>query len=191
MDNFFGWQVVDPNLVRNDQWDEFFDIYVNDKLNIGLDEWFEKTNPASLARMMARMLEAERKDYWQADPERLQQLVEQYMQMVNQYDLIILNDALRENVNQLATGFGLTAVLEQPTMKDIAKQVAEQNIKNKQAMKAQQQTQNEQVEGQKLEKQSQQQEAEPNDFIWQALFTMLFIIGLGGLHQHFRSKRSE
>jgi hypothetical protein len=51
----------------------------------------------------------------------------------------------------------------------------------------------EQVEGQKLEKQNQQnqQKDEPNDFIWQALLTMLLIIGLGGLHQHFRSKNSQ
>jgi hypothetical protein len=48
----------------------------------------------------------------------------------------------------------------------------------------------EQVEGQKLEKQNQQKD-EPNDFIWQALLTMLLIIGLGGLHQHFRSKNSQ
>ncbi|NQY88571.1 MAG: cobaltochelatase subunit CobN [Colwellia sp.] len=192
MDNFFGWQVVDPNLVRNDQWDEYFDIYVNDKLNIDLDEWFKKTNPASLAKMMARMLEAERKDYWQVDPQRLQQLVEQYIQLVNQYDLIVLNDALRENVKQLANGFGLSAVLEQPTMKDLAKQVIKQKLQNEQQMKAQQQSQSEQVEGQKLEKQNnQQQTAEPNHFIWQALFIILLIMGLGGVYQYHRSKNSH
>jgi cobaltochelatase CobN len=191
MDNFFGWQVVAPDLVRNDQWDEYFDIYVDDKLNIELDEWFEKTNPASLASMMERMLEAERKDYWQADPKRLQQLIEQYIQLVNQYDLIILNDAVRENVNELARGFGLDVVLEQPTMKDMAKQAVDQRLQNKQKIKAQQQSSSEQIEGQKLEKQSQQQETEPNDFIWQALLIMLLIVGLGGLHQHFRSKNSQ
>jgi cobaltochelatase CobN len=191
MDNFFGWQVVAPDLVRNDQWDEYFDIYVDDKLNIELDEWFEKTNPASLASMMERMLEAERKDYWQADPKRLQQLIEQYIQLVNQYDLIILNDAVRENVNELAKGFGLDVVLEQPTMKDMAKQAIDQRLQNEQEIKAQQQSSSEQIEGQKLEKQSQQQETEPNDFIWQALLIMVLIVGLGGLHQHFRSKNSQ
>jgi cobaltochelatase CobN len=191
MDNFFGWQVVAPDLVRNDQWDEYFDIYVDDKLNIELDEWFEKTNPASLASMMERMLEAERKDYWQADPKRLQQLIEQYIQLVNQYDLIILNDAVRENVNELAKGFGLDVVLEQPTMKDMAKQAIDQRLQNEQEIKAQQQSSSEQIEGQKLEKQSQQQETEPNNFIWQALLIMLLIVGLGGLHQHFRSKNSQ
>jgi cobaltochelatase CobN len=191
MDNFFGWQVVAPDLIRNDQWNEYFDIYVDDKLNIELDEWFEKINPASLAKMMERMLEAERKDYWKADPKRLQKLVEQYIQMVNQYDLIVLNDAVRENVNKLATGFGLNAVLEQPTMKDMAKKVLEQTLQNKQQIKAKQQNSSEQVEGQKLEKQNQQQEAEPNNFIWQALLTMLVIIGLGVVYQYYTSDDSK
>jgi cobaltochelatase CobN len=103
---------------------------------------------------MERMLEAERKDYWQADPKRLQQLVEQYIQMVNQYDLIILNDAVRENVNELAAGFGLDVVLEQPTMKDMTKQAIDQRLQNEQEIKAQQQSSSEQIEGQKLEKKS-------------------------------------
>ena len=189
MDNFFGWQVVDPNLVRNDQWDEYFDIYVNDKLDIELDQWFEDTNPAAIARMMARMLEAERKDYWQADPERLQQLVEKYIETVNKYDLIVLNDALRENVNELATGFGLSAVLKQPTLEDMAKQTSEQKTQNEQQIKAQQNNKMEQVEGQKLEKQSKQQASEPNNFIWQALSIMLLIILIGGLQQYFRGRQ--
>lgn len=193
MDNFFGWQVVDPNLVRDDQWDEYFDVYVDDKLNIELDKWLEKTNPASLAKMMARMLEAERKDYWQANPERLKALVERYIQTVNQYDLIVLNDALRDNVNELATGFGLNAVLEQATMKDMAKQADAQKAQNEQALAAQkqasQQSENQDVEGQVLKKQNQQQEALPNYFIWQALLVMLLIIGAGALHQRYLSKK--
>jgi cobaltochelatase CobN len=191
MDNFFGWQVVAPDLVRNDQWDEYFDIYVDDTLNIKLDKWFEKINPASLARMMERMLEAERKDYWQADPKRLQKLVEQYIQIINQYDLIILNDAVRKNVNKLASNFGLNTVLEQPTMKDMSKKVLEQTLQNEQQINAKQQNSSEQIEGQKLEKQNPQQETEPNYFLWQALFTMLLIIGLGGTYQHTKSRNND
>lgn len=187
MDNFFGWQVVDPNLVRNDQWDEYFDIYVNDKLNIELDKWFENINPAAVARIMTRMLEAERKDYWQADPQRLKQLVERYIDIVNRYDLIVQNDALRENVNELATGFGLAALLQQPTLKDMAKQTNKQKEQNQQQIiKAEQNKENKQVEGQKLEKQSKKQTTESNYFIWQAISIMLIIMLLGAMRQHFK-----
>ncbi|MEJ2419562.1 MAG: cobaltochelatase subunit CobN [Exilibacterium sp.] len=40
LDNFWGWQVADPNLVRDDQWQTFFDVYVEDKLSLKLDKWF-------------------------------------------------------------------------------------------------------------------------------------------------------
>ena len=83
LNNFWGWQVVDPDVVRDDQWDEFADIYVNDKLEMGLDEWFEQVNPKALANMMERMLEAERKDYWETSDERLKSIVEKYIELEN------------------------------------------------------------------------------------------------------------
>ncbi|EWH08112.1 cobN/magnesium chelatase family protein [Catenovulum agarivorans DS-2] len=127
LNNFWGWQVVDPNVVRDDQWDEFVDIYVNDQLEIGLDEWFEQVNPAALARMMERMLEAERKDYWQTDDERLKSIVEKYIEFVEKYDLIVMNDAVREHTNQLAKGFGLEPLQDAKTMEDMAaKKIADQ-----------------------------------------------------------------
>ena len=35
--NFWGWQVVDPNIVRDDQWQEFYEVYVQDKHDLKLD----------------------------------------------------------------------------------------------------------------------------------------------------------
>ncbi|NQZ20620.1 MAG: cobaltochelatase subunit CobN [Colwellia sp.] len=184
MDNFFGWQVVAPNLIRNDQWDEYMDIYVNDKLAIGLDEWFKEINPAAFARMMERMLEAERKDYWQADPVRLKQLVEQYIALVNKNDLVILNDAVKTHVNKLAQGFGL-APLAAKTMEAMAASAKAQQESNKQqlAEQANKAAQTEQyVEGQKLNKQTVQT-IEPNDFIYYALAIILLLIAFGSFWQ--------
>ncbi|WP_158089159.1 cobaltochelatase subunit CobN [Cognaticolwellia mytili] len=182
MDNFFGWQVVDPNLIRNDQWDEYLDIYVNDKLNLALDEWFKDINPAAFARMMERMLEAERKDYWQADPERLKQLVEQYIDVVNNNDLVILNDAVKAHVNELAEGYGL-APLVTKTMEAMAASADAQKAMNNQQL-AEQKSENaeQQIEGQKLEKQVQQT-MKPNDFIYYSLFGILFLIACGAVWQ--------
>ena len=184
MDNFFGWQVVDPNLIRNDQWDEYLDIYVNDKLALALDEWFKDINPAAFARMMERMLEAERKEYWQADPERLKQLVEQYIDVVNSNDLVILNDAVKEHVNTLAQGYGL-APLAAKTMEAMAAAADMQKAMNNQQL-AQQQSQTEkteqQVEGQTLEKQTAQT-FEPSDFIYYSLFGIFLLIACGAIWQ--------
>lgn len=185
MDNFFGWQVVDPNLIRNDQWDEYLDIYVNDKLNLELDQWFKDINPAAFARMMERMLEAERKDYWQADPERLKQLIEQYIDVVNNNDLVILNDAVKEHVNELAQGFGL-APLTAKTMAamaaaaDMQKAINEQQLAKQQSNNAEQQ-----IEGQKLEKQTTQA-IKPNNVIYYSLFGIFLLIACGAIWQSRR-----
>jgi len=196
MDNFFGWQVVDPNLIRNDQWDEYMDIYVNDKLAIELDEWFKKINPAAFARMMERMLEAERKEYWQADAERLKQLVEQYIDVVNNNDLVILNDAVKAHVNELAQGFGL-APLVTKTMEAMAASAEVQKAMNNQQLADQQplsevkSNQNEQqVEGQKLEKQTVQT-IDPNDFIYYALAIILLLVIFGAFWQTKSAKPNK
>jgi cobaltochelatase CobN len=112
--NFWGWQVVDPNLVRADQWQEFAEIYVNDKFDLGIKEWFEKVNPGAQAQIIERMLEAVRKEYWDASDETRQQLVERLIELVNKYDLIVDNDKLADFVNAQAAGFGLSAALPAP-----------------------------------------------------------------------------
>ncbi len=191
MDNFFGWQVVAPNLIRNDQWDEYLDIYVNDKLDLKLNEWFKDINPAAFARMMERMLEAERKEYWQADPKRLKQLVEQYVAVVNNNDLVILNDAVKAHVNELAEGFGITP-LAAKTLEAMAASAKAQQAKNNQQLaeknvetkddSSEKTKPEQQVEGQKLDKQSAQT-VEPNHFIYYSLAGLFLLIGCGAIWQ--------
>ncbi|MBU2871687.1 cobaltochelatase subunit CobN [Colwellia sp. E2M01] len=189
LNNFWGWQVVDPDVVRDDQWDEFADIYVNDKLDMGLDEWFEEVNPKALAHMMERMLEAERKDYWETDPERLKSIVEKYIEFVEKYDLIVLNDSVRDHANELAKGFGLQPMQNAKSMKDMAIEKMKQKELDTQQAQANESNPTEQVEGQKLEKQSNQDEVEPDNFVWQALGAMLLIIVLGGIYQRRAANR--
>ncbi|WP_111977475.1 cobaltochelatase subunit CobN [Algibacillus agarilyticus] len=185
LNNFWGWQVVDPDVVRDDQWDEFVDIYVNDQLEIGLDEWFEEVNPRALAHMMERMLEAERKDYWTTDDERLKSIVEKYIEFVEKYDLIVMNDAVREHANELAKGFGLQTLQQAQTMEDMVAQKIEQQATAKKNAE-------QQVEGQKLEKQQKQdeQQGEDDHFIWKALAAMFFIMLIGMLCQSKTRQRN-
>ncbi|MBU2917008.1 cobaltochelatase subunit CobN [Psychrosphaera sp. F3M07] len=183
MDNFFGWQVVDPTLIRDDQWDEFFDVYVDDKLELGLDEWFEKTNPQALARMMQRMLEAERKEYWETSPERLKKLVETYSEFVEKYNLFVDNEKLKENVTELATGFGLTP----PNFNAQAAQVeADTNPAQDQS-----QGQTEQVTGQKLEQQKPTESDVLDNTVWYSILGLLFIFFAGFVVEWFKVSRTE
>lgn len=185
IDNFFGWQVVDPNLIRNDQWDEYMDIYVNDKLALNLEQWFTEVNPAALARMMERMLEAQRKNYWQASDERLKQLVEKYIDIVNNNDLIILNDAVEQHVNELAAGFGLAPLQTNKTMEKMATMVKQQQQLNNQQLAQKDNPQEDeqvQIQGQKLAQQTKQSD-EAELFIYCSLLGLLLFVFGGAIWQ--------
>lgn len=174
--NLFGWQVMDPNLVRDDQWQEMYEVYVQDKLQQGLNEWFEDVDPKAQAMIIERMLEATRKEYWQADTETLKNLIKRYQELVNQHDLVVDNEKLREYITAQAGGFGLQ--LKLPTPETPAMIIPEVN--NLQAENTNQKnTQKQQVEGQQLEK-VEQPEPNNDDFTLYWIFIGCFIIFLAG-----------
>ncbi|SMB21094.1 putative Cobaltochelatase [Sterolibacterium denitrificans] len=115
VENFWGWQVVDPNAVREDQWQEFHDVYVRDKLKLGTREWFEEKNPRALAQIAERMLEANRKGYWQADAATLKELVEVVEDAMRRHGFEPMNEKVMPFVEQLkSSGYGLDFVTPAP-----------------------------------------------------------------------------
>lgn len=163
LSNFWGWQVVDPNLVREDQWQDFYEVYVEDKLELNINEWFEKVNPKSQAHMLERMLEAVRKDYWDADEETLKNMLERYVDIVEKYDVFVDNEKLREFVNNQASGFGLNALPIPAKMPVMEYEAATQSPAQ-------------QIEGQQLEK---VQETKPVEKDWDIPFVVMLFISLG------------
>jgi len=110
VNNFWGWQVVDPSVVRDDQWQELFEVYVEDKYELGLKEWFESNSADNLLQIMARMLEAVRLGYWEVDKERLKKLKERFQELQKQFKLQNNNSKLQEFVKnkEALGGYGLT-----------------------------------------------------------------------------------
>ena len=104
VNNFAGWQSVAREVVRDDQWQEFMDVYVRDKYQLGLKRWFEANNPHALAQSMERMLEAARLGQWQADPRSVAELKARYRELAQRYAVHSENAAFRQFV---ATGFGV------------------------------------------------------------------------------------
>jgi cobaltochelatase CobN len=104
VNNFWGWQAMTPEAVRPDQWQELVDVYVRDKHKLGLKEWFEKENPHAQAQMIERMLEAVRKEYWNAPAETVKELKTRYRELAERYDVQSDNRAFTAFVK---TGFGL------------------------------------------------------------------------------------
>ena len=85
--NFWGWTAVAREIVRDDQWQEMMDVYVRDKHQLGLADWFEKHNPHALAQSIERMLEAARQGYWQADAATLAELKARWRDIAARHDV--------------------------------------------------------------------------------------------------------
>jgi cobaltochelatase CobN len=104
LNNFWGWTAVAREIVRDDQWDEFVEVYVRDKHRLGLKRWFEAHNPHALAQTLERMLEAARQGYWQADARTVAELKRRWREIARRHDVQSSNAAFRDFV-----GFGLVA----------------------------------------------------------------------------------
>ena len=84
--NTFGWEVMKPEAIDNEMWDEIFDTYVKDKHNLGMREYFERVNPAALQGISAIMLESARKGMWKASADKVQALAKLHTELVAKYD---------------------------------------------------------------------------------------------------------
>ena len=84
VDNLWGWEVSDPDLVDDKVWDQVYNTYVNEEMK----EWFNANNAGAYQSITARMLEATRKldnegnPYWNADPDVIESLVREYVESV-------------------------------------------------------------------------------------------------------------
>lgn len=109
-DNLFGWQVTAPESVRPDQWQAMFDTYVNDALDLGVNEWFETHNPTAQAQLIARMTEAIRKGYWDA-PATTRARMAQRWQELAAMDEVSTHEAAatRDFLDRMARGYGTDA----------------------------------------------------------------------------------
>jgi len=81
-EHLWGWDVVTPDLITEDMWNQVYDVYVQDKYNLGMEEFFEKNNPHALQSIEARMLEVARKGYWHPSEEILKNLAREYAESV-------------------------------------------------------------------------------------------------------------
>ncbi|MCP4991187.1 MAG: cobaltochelatase subunit CobN [Colwellia sp.] len=160
INNFWGWQVMDPNIVTENQWQQLFEVYVQDKLDVDINEWFDKVHPEAQAQLIERMLETIRKEYWQASDEVTEELLTRYLALANSTDIVSYNDKFNEFSANKALGFGLTALLPATMLK--AKAVT------------QSQSASQQVSGMKLEEQNQQSETMETD--WSRYYPIIILI---------------
>ncbi|MFA7552922.1 MAG: cobaltochelatase subunit CobN [Spongiibacteraceae bacterium] len=106
--NLFGWQVMDRNMVRPDQWQALHETYVLDQRDLNINEWFAEHNATAQAQLIERMVEAIRKNYWDAPEQTRRELIGRWQALVN--DLGAQAGAAKtvDFMQSQAAGFGMS-----------------------------------------------------------------------------------
>ena len=75
VDNLFGWEVSDPEIVDDTVWQEVYETYVNDA---SMRDWFKDNSPDAYQSITARMIEAVRHEYWKPSEDVVETLATEY-----------------------------------------------------------------------------------------------------------------
>ncbi|MEM6370876.1 MAG: cobaltochelatase subunit CobN [Myxococcota bacterium] len=83
VENLWGWQVTSPHIVKSWAWDEVHDVLIEDRHDLGIDDFFEKDrNVHVLTNIEAILLVAASRDHWQAEPEIVEALAKAFAEQV-------------------------------------------------------------------------------------------------------------
>lgn len=111
--NTYGWNVMKPEAIDDELWDDIYETYVTDRNGFGTKDYFSDKNPAALQEMTAVMLETVRKGMWDATPEQIANMAELHTEMVEKYgaacsgfvcDNAKLREFIKSNVSEQAAG---------------------------------------------------------------------------------------
>lgn len=83
--NTYGWNVMKPEAIDDEMWNEVYNVYVQDKFNIGVRNYFEQQNPAALEEMTAVMMETARKGMWDASEEQLAEIAKLHTELIDKH----------------------------------------------------------------------------------------------------------
>lgn len=84
--NTFGWNVMKPTAIDDKLWDDLYNVYVEDKLELNVHTFFKTENPYALQEISAIMLETARKGMWKASPEQIKAMSELHAKLVKDHD---------------------------------------------------------------------------------------------------------
>lgn len=83
--NTYGWNVMKPDAIDDELWNDIYETYVADRHGLGLKDYFGSVNPAAMEEMTAVMLETVRKGMWKASAEQVRTLAEMHTEFVDKY----------------------------------------------------------------------------------------------------------
>jgi cobaltochelatase CobN len=80
--NLYGWNVIQPSSIDASLWEETYRVYIEDKHNLKMNEYFSKKYPFAMQDMTAIMLETIRKGLWQPSQEIVENLTKIHTEFV-------------------------------------------------------------------------------------------------------------
>jgi cobaltochelatase CobN len=83
--NMYGWNVMQPSAIDQEMWDETYRVFIDDKHDLAMREYFEGKNPYALQDMTSVMLETARKGYWAPSEDVLQELARIHAELVAEF----------------------------------------------------------------------------------------------------------
>jgi len=79
----WGWQVTNPDVVKSWVWDEVKSVYIDDRHNLDLDTFLEENHNVHVkSNMLAVMLVAAEKEFWQTDQQTLEQVSQKFADLI-------------------------------------------------------------------------------------------------------------
>lgn len=88
LEYLWGWQVTNPEIIKDSAWAEVKAVYLDDRYQLKLDQFLEQgANVHVKSNMLAIMLVAIHKGFWQADAATVQELGKQFARLVAAHGL--------------------------------------------------------------------------------------------------------
>ena len=84
--NTYGWNAMRPDAIDDELWNELHEVYVKDKYQMGMKDYFRNKNPFAMQEVTAVMLETARKGLWQATPEQIALLTTTHFEMIREFN---------------------------------------------------------------------------------------------------------
>lgn len=106
--NTYGWNVMKPDIIDNELWNDIYDTYIMDKHNLGTKQFFASSNPAAMEEITAIMLETARKGMWKASESQVRTLARLHTEFIKEHgpscsgfvcDNTKLKDYIKNNVD--------------------------------------------------------------------------------------------
>ena len=83
--NTYGWNVMKPDVIDNELWEDIHNVYIRDIYQLGIQDFYSKNNPAAMQEVTAVMLETARKGLWNASETMIAELAELHTKLVEEF----------------------------------------------------------------------------------------------------------